>query len=88
MFFSSHQFSVHTEQKKKRRPGSLALQSPVSAPAPRTTFHIRTGPPRLPAMAEVLAALADGAPLARDRVLRVKVGRALDVLDRTLELYG
>jgi hypothetical protein len=39
-------------------------------------------------MAEVLAALADGAPLARDRVLRGKVGRALDVLDRTLELYG
>ena len=47
----------------------------------------RTGPTP-PAMAEVLAALADGAPLARDRVLRGKVGRALDVLDRTLALYG
>lgn len=39
-------------------------------------------------MAEILTALADGGPLARDRVLRDKAAAALDVLDRTLDLYG
>lgn len=39
-------------------------------------------------MSDVLTALAPSGALARDRVLRDKAAAAVDVLDRTLDLYG
>lgn len=49
--------------------------------------HTQTHSPPTP-MADVLTALAPGGALARDRVLRDKAAAAVDVLDRTLDLYG
>ena len=70
---------------ERSRPEITGVRARGPSPPPFT--HPHTSPSH-PAMAEILTALADGGPLARDRVLRDKAAAALDVLDRTLDLYG